>query len=92
MFSSETFHNFQTAQPENSARQWRRQPFKSGGDFRAVKARDTSRGVRGHAPPENFWNLESLKYDFLHFQGKIIQNSENYKVKKHTIFHDYTYI
>jgi hypothetical protein len=34
--------------------QWRRQPFKSGGDFRAVKARDTSRGVQGDAPPENF--------------------------------------
>jgi hypothetical protein len=67
-------------------RQWRHQPFKSGGDFRAVKARDTSRGVRWHAPPENFWNLESLKYDFLHFQGKIIRNSEDYKVKKHTIF------
>jgi hypothetical protein len=66
--------------------QWRRQPFKCGGYFRAVKTRDTSMGIRGYATPENFWNLESLKYDFLHFQGKIIQNSEDYKVKKHTIF------
>ena len=52
--------------------QWRRQPFKSGWDFRAVKARDTSGG----------YNLESLKYNFLHFQGKIIQNSKDYKVNK----------
>ena len=36
-----------------SCEQWRHQPFKSGGDFRAVKARDTSRGGPG-APPENF--------------------------------------
>ena len=43
-----------TPKTYQSSVQWRRQPFKCGGDFRAVKAPDTSRGVRGHAPPENF--------------------------------------
>jgi hypothetical protein len=38
----------------NWSTQWRRQPFKSGGDFRAVKARDTSRVVRGHPPRKIF--------------------------------------
>jgi hypothetical protein len=49
-------------------------------------------GASGEGARHFFWNLESLKYDFLHFQGKIIQNSEDYKVKNTRFFHDYTYI
>ena len=41
-----------------------------GAELRAPKARETSRGVRG-IPPGKFWNLESLKWHFLRFWGRV---------------------
>ena len=52
-----------------AAWQWRRQPFKSGGDFGALKARDTSRGVRGHAPPGKFLKSRVPEIRFPAFSG-----------------------
>jgi hypothetical protein len=56
-----------------------------GGEANAEGARP-SMGVRGHAPPGKFWNLESLKCDFKHFGGEILQNSEDYKVHRRRNF------
>ena len=39
-------------------------------DNRAPEALFT-RGVRGHAPPENFMNLGLLKWRFLDFEHKV---------------------
>jgi hypothetical protein len=52
-----------------------------GGEANAEGAR-LSRGVRGHAHPGKFWNLESLKCDFKHLGGEILQNAEVHKVHK----------
>jgi hypothetical protein len=58
-----------------------RPSFLGGGEANAEGARP-SRGVRGHATSGKFWNLESLKCDFKHFGGEILQNSEDYKVHR----------
>ena len=50
--------------------QWRKIGLVGGAELRAPKARETSRGVRGH-PPGKFWNLESLKWHFLRFWGRV---------------------
>jgi hypothetical protein len=62
--------------------QWRSQTFIFGGGEANAEGARPSRVVRGHAPPGKFWNLESLKCDFKHFGGEILQNSEDYKVHR----------
>jgi hypothetical protein len=58
-----------------------RPSFLGGGEANAEGARP-SKGVGGHATSGKFWNLESLKCDFKHFGGEILQNSEDYKVHR----------
>jgi hypothetical protein len=62
--------------------QWCSQTFILGGGEANAEGARPSRGVRGHAPPGKFWNLESLKCDFKHFGGEILQNSKDYKVHR----------
>jgi hypothetical protein len=68
-----TTHTYTTP----SQYQWRSQTFIFGGANRTPKARDHLGGPGVHAPPRKFWNLESLKCDFKHFGGEILQNSED---------------
>ena len=64
-------------------RQWRSQTFIFGGAKRTPKARDHLGRSGGMHPRENFeTDLESLKCDFKHFGGEILQNSEDYKVHR----------
>ena len=59
------------------------------GGARALKlGGGQSRGVRGHAPAGKFWNLESLKCNFLDFPGSNEVNSQDHKA---TWTHNFSY-
>ena len=53
------------------------------GPSRVPKALGPSRGVRGHAPPEKFWNLEALWCILVISERK---NTTNFTVKKSYLY------
>jgi len=50
--------------------EWDWAQYPAEGGLPPADGRQSPRGIRGHAPPENFWKFESLKCDFLHFQKR----------------------